>query len=565
LTTHERRQRLLILIHEQPGIRVPELALRLGVSQGTIRNDLNALTETGQLTRVRGGAVPMDEPLVHQLPFVAQARVNLAAKQQIARWAANLVEDGDSILLDASTTAYHLARFLQDRRNLTVVTNGLDVARALAQNATNTVILLGGVLNAGGASVTGLLSEQFLADLHIKTAFVSCAGFTAEAGLTESDIRQAELKRKMIVTASQVIALIDSSKFGRVGLAPFARLDQIRHIFSDEALDRRWIERLRGARVAISLCGETRVANIAADNGQTAHFKIGFANLGEQWAYAGDVRRSLERAAQAAGNIDLILADNQLSGDVALAVADSLIAERVDLVIEYQLDYEAGEVIMAKFHDAGIPVIAVDIPMVGATFFGVDNYRAGHMAGVALARWITERWRGRIDRLIALERLRAGPLPAARMRGQIDGVASGLGGLPAQKLVSLDAGDDSAQTEEQVVALLSNLPDAHHLAFVTFSDTVTLACIAAGRRLSRQRDMAVVGQGADRQVCEEMTRPDTPLIGATAFYPDRYGEHLIPLALKILRGEAAPPAVYIDHTFVSRCQNGSEKAILEDV
>ena len=126
LTTYERRQRLLQLLHSQPGIRVVELASSLDVSAGTIRNDLNALTQAGQLTRVRGGAVPIEDAITSNAPFAAQARLNRVAKEQIARWAANLVEDGDAILLDASTTAYHLGKFLQDRRNLTVVTSGLD-------------------------------------------------------------------------------------------------------------------------------------------------------------------------------------------------------------------------------------------------------------------------------------------------------------------------------------------------------------------------------------------------------------------------------------------------------
>jgi ribose transport system substrate-binding protein len=551
VTLAERRQRLLALLLEQPGIRVPELAQQLGVSQGTIRNDLNALAEAGQVTRVRGGAVSTTEALAQGVRFAAQARVNVAAKQRIARWAANLVEDGDSILLDASTTVFHLAHFLQDRRNLTVVTNGLDVARALAQNPTNTVILLGGVLNASGTLVTGLLSEQFLSNLHMKTAFVSCTGFSPEAGLTENDLHRAEIKRLMIGSASRVVALIDASKFGRVDLAPFAQLHQVCHIFTDEDLAPAWVQRLEATRTPLSLCGETRVTNITPANGQTPHFKIGFANLGEQLHYSAEVRRSIERAAQAAGGIDLVLADNKLDSQVALRVADQLIAEKVDLAIEYQIDHQAGDLIMAKFQDAGIPVIAVDIPMVGATFFGVDNYRSGHMAGVALGKWIQEHWQGQIDYLIAVERRRAGPLPAARIRGQIDGVESVLGDIPPAKLLDLDASDAFDKNDDQIAALLTSLPEARRLAFVTFSDTLALAVAAAGRRLHRQAHMAVVGQGADHELRAEMQRPDTPLIGATTFEPDKYGEKVIPLALKILRGEPAPPAVYIAHTFVS--------------
>lgn len=111
---------------------------------------------------------------------------------------------------------YCMAQFLQDCHNLTVVTNGIEGGRKLAQNSSNTVMLLDGVLRPDGTLVTDLVSEHFLKDLHIKTAFVSCAGFTPEAGLTELDVRDAQLKSQMIAAASSVVALIDSTKFGKM-------------------------------------------------------------------------------------------------------------------------------------------------------------------------------------------------------------------------------------------------------------------------------------------------------------------------------------------------------------
>jgi ribose transport system substrate-binding protein len=340
-------------------------------------------------------------------------------------------------------------------------------------------------------------------------------------------------------------------------LAPFARLDQVCHIFTDDQLDPTWIERLRATAASLSLCGEGRVDTITPGVGLTPHVKIGFANLGEQLAYAADVRRSLERAAQAVGGIDLIVADNRLDSRVALEVAGTLIAERVDLAIEYQLDHAAGDVIMAKFQDAGIPVIAVDIPMVGATYYGVDNYRAGHMAGVALGQWIARHWDGHYDRLIVLERRRAGPLAAARMRGQADGLASVLGPIPDDAIIALDCSEGRAETEAQVMELLRSLPVGLRLAVTPHSDTLALAAAEIGRALGRQADMAIVSQGADREVCAEMTRPDSPIIGGTAYYPEKYGEQLVTLALRILRGERVPPAVYIDHAFISRCEHAT--------
>jgi DeoR/GlpR family transcriptional regulator of sugar metabolism len=153
LTTFERQQRLIEMIRQQPGIRVPELARLLGVSEGTIRNDLRSLSQAGRLKRVRGGAIVDGHGLAAQSPaFTARARVSEEAKRRIARWAAELVEDGDTLLFDASTTVYYLAEFLKDRRNLTIVTNGIEIARSLAQTLPQ-VILLGGIMRADGTSV----------------------------------------------------------------------------------------------------------------------------------------------------------------------------------------------------------------------------------------------------------------------------------------------------------------------------------------------------------------------------------------------------------------------------
>jgi len=114
-----------------------------------------------------------------------------------------------------------MAQFLQDRRNLTIVTNGIEVGRKLAQNPSNTVMLLGGVLRPDGTPVTDLVSEHFLKDLHIRWFCVLC-GFTPEAGLTELDARDAQLKSQMIAAASSVVALIDSNQIRTSQLVPFA-------------------------------------------------------------------------------------------------------------------------------------------------------------------------------------------------------------------------------------------------------------------------------------------------------------------------------------------------------
>ena len=254
MTTFERRQRLLALLKAQPGVRVPEAARLLNVSDGTVRNDLNALAEEGLLARVRGGARLSSDFPFHAPAFTARSEVKRNAKLCIAQHAAEFVQDGDSLLLDSSTTVYYMAAHLQKRRGLTVFTNGIEVGRELAKNTSHTVILLGGMLRSDGMSVNVPFNEHILSNLHIKTAFVSSSGFSPEAGLTEVDIHEAQFKRKMITCASTVIALIDSSKFGKLDITAFAHLEQIAHIFTDDGVGPVWLKKLQTAGVAVTVC-----------------------------------------------------------------------------------------------------------------------------------------------------------------------------------------------------------------------------------------------------------------------------------------------------------------------
>jgi len=259
LTTYERRQSLLEILRKQPGLRVPELANALSVSEGTVRNDLNALEKEDRLKRVHGGAVLNDPSQFQKNSFVRRYKNNVAAKLAIVRETAILVADGDSILLDASSTAYYLARELSGRNKLRVMTNGFEVARELAQNTSNTVILIGGVVNNDSSSVTGLLSEQIIADMHIEKAFFSCSGFSIERGMTEVHFEEAQLKRKAIESSKQVFAIIDSSKFGKEDLTPFARPIQITHLFTDSSITEEWKTRLQWANIPFTACSENPV------------------------------------------------------------------------------------------------------------------------------------------------------------------------------------------------------------------------------------------------------------------------------------------------------------------
>ena len=279
--------------------------------------------------------------------------------------------------------------------------------------------------------------------------------------------------------------------------------------------------------------------------------KIGFANLTEDIPFAVRVREGMEKAAKA-NNVELVTADNKLDGATASANADNFITQGVQGVVEFQTDEKFGKVIMDKFNAKKIPVIAIDIPMEGATFFGVNNPVAGGMAGKGLGDWIKKNWGGQIDALVMFELPQSGPTPAARMKGQRDGLESVIGKIPESKVKHLDSKNTLEEARKLMSDTLTTLPNAKHIAVVCINDDTAAGAIAAAQAAGRQKQIAVAAVDASDRGREEIRKPGSPQIGSTASFPEKYGEKIIPAMLKAIKGEKLPESLYTDHVFLTK-------------
>jgi ribose transport system substrate-binding protein len=552
-SAYERHLAILDLIRRSESVRVSDLAEMLNVSESTIRSDLEILDEQGYLVRIRGGAIARPSTTAESgTSYLSQKALTHAdEKHRIAHAAAGMIEDGDVIMLDASSTIFHIAPFLRDRRNLTVFTNGIDVARALASEPSNTVIVLGGILRPNGNSITGEISRQLLQNYRIQRAFVSCSGFTPERGFFEMNLQEAQMKALMLEASEQRVMLLDSSKIGQVGLTTFGALADFDYLITDDHVDSGMISAVRRNPVELIICGEQTTRTYPPNAMKRAAYTIGFANLSENTPFSRDVRRSLEKAAKENPDVELIMADNELNPQVAQRVADELIAQGVNLVIEYQIDETTGNLIAHKFQQANIPIIAVDIPMVGAVYFGVNNYAAGKMAGIALGEAVRDRWNGEFDYLIIVEQQRAGNLPAMRIQGQMDGITEVSAPLSPDKILRVDSDNTFEGSYEVMRKVFRSLPPSVRVAVICFNDDAAVGTLHAAQDTECDQNMLLVGQGADRRLRAEMRKPSPPVVGATAFRPEDYGQYLVRLALDILQEKRVAPAVYMEHYFVS--------------
>src|SRR5687768_10470741 len=207
-----RRDQILAYVSTRDRSSVGELSQKLGVSEVTVRKDLDQLEAQGLLTRVHGGAVVSGRGRLEMF-FAAREQEHLEEKRRIAQAAASLIQSGQQVFLDASTTALQVARLIKDRDDLIVVTNGLYTALELNFCTGITTIVVGGTMRHRSSSLVGSFSHNALQRLRVDIGFFSARGVSARDGLMESDIEEAQLKQQMVGGSSVVVGIVDSSKF----------------------------------------------------------------------------------------------------------------------------------------------------------------------------------------------------------------------------------------------------------------------------------------------------------------------------------------------------------------
>jgi DeoR family transcriptional regulator, fructose operon transcriptional repressor len=246
----ERQQRIRQLAVQQGVLRIPELAETFSVSEMTIRRDLDMLEDSGHLERTFGGAI-VSEQTSFESNYTVRLHTHTPAKQAIARYAASLIQDGDTVAIDASTTCLALAKELA-KRQLTIITNGLDAAEEL-RNSQSKVILIGGYLRQVAGSFAGPLALKALEGLRVDHSFFSAKGVLVPDGYLDSDLDEVEVKRVMIATAAHVTALVDSSKFRIHALGRIAPLNAVHLLITDSGLDKTLEKQLRKYKVKVKI------------------------------------------------------------------------------------------------------------------------------------------------------------------------------------------------------------------------------------------------------------------------------------------------------------------------
>ncbi|RDZ27280.1 DeoR family transcriptional regulator [Lysobacter silvisoli] len=233
--TRQRRQQILQLLVQHGNVQVSDLVERFGVSSVTIRADLSHIESQGLATRNHGGAALVRTPPPEQDIHEKDA-LNLPLKESIGARAAQLVKPGDNIIIDSGSTTMTLARHLRGHREVTVMTNGLNIAWELANAPGVELLLTGGLLRKQSLSLQGSQAEASLNPYSFDTVFLGVDGLDLQFGLTTHHEAEASLNHRMVEHARRIVVLTDASKFGRVSLHRIARLDQVQTIITDPGI-----------------------------------------------------------------------------------------------------------------------------------------------------------------------------------------------------------------------------------------------------------------------------------------------------------------------------------------
>jgi len=278
-------------------------------------------------------------------------------------------------------------------------------------------------------------------------------------------------------------------------------------------------------------------------------FRLGYAAQGTDYQFSKEISTGLQRAAAKEG-IELISVDNRYNAKIAQRNADVLVREKVDLVIEFQTDEHVAPIVAAKYREANIPLIAIEVPHPGATYFGANNYEAGLIGGRHLGKWAKQHWHSGIDEIVLIALQRAGSLPKMRLTGMLVGMKEVFPPLENSRVTYVD-GDGRLGDSFEAMRRHLRGSRSRRILVGAINDPSALGALRAFQEAGRTDGCAIMGQNASPEGRAELRQPGTRLIGSVGYFPEKYGADIVSVALDILHRRPVPPAVFVKHQLVT--------------
>lgn len=235
----ERRNMIISILQKESRVVVADLSKEFRVTEETIRRDLEKLEKEGFAKKTYGGAI-INDSLNIDLPYVVRKKANIENKQYIAELAKGLIQDGDHIMLDASSTAVYIAKSLKDKKNITLITNSIEILIELSDRSGWKILSTGGMMKEGSLSLVGHQAERMLQSFHVDKAVISCKGIDADYGFTDSNELEAQIKKRMLESAATKILAVDQSKFDKISFTKIGDLSDADILVTDFEPEQKW-------------------------------------------------------------------------------------------------------------------------------------------------------------------------------------------------------------------------------------------------------------------------------------------------------------------------------------
>ena len=283
---------------------------------------------------------------------------------------------------------------------------------------------------------------------------------------------------------------------------------------------------------------------------RSRRYRIGYATQSHEFSFARLVSDSIRSSAYESG-MELLELNNRYSQTVAVRNAEIFVREHVDLVIEFQTYVKGASNVASRMLDAQIPIIAIEIPHPGALFYGANNYRAGLLAGKALAKACLARWHGTLDELMLLELPVAGPLVRSRLTGVIAGLREGIPDLLDEKIHFINC-HGRFESSLEIVRKHLRHDRAQHVLISSINDPSCLGALSAFEEAGRADNCMAVSHNGSLEARCELRRPGSSLVASVGYFPEQFGETIIQIALDKIQGRQVPQATFIKHKILNR-------------
>ncbi len=287
--------------------------------------------------------------------------------------------------------------------------------------------------------------------------------------------------------------------------------------------------------------------------------RFGLAVQSAELPFSQQVAASVTSAAASSG-VELVILDNHFDAETAIRNAQEFVDKQVDLVLEFQAEEHVAPHVAYIFKNAGIPLIAIDVPHPNATYFGVDNFEVGYEAGTLLAHHALRKWKGKADWVLGVGLAEAGSFVQSRIAGAFEGIRNHLAAhnpqspaaqIPADRFLRLEGRGMRQPSHHAIAEFLSNHRRGERFLVATATDSSALGVLDAARNAGREQDFAIVGQDCIPEVLDEMKTGKSAIIGSISHEAHTYGPRLLQLGITLVRGNSVPPYNYVKHRVVT--------------